>query len=75
MTTLSWTYVYVIYRVDVSDPPPSPATDANERVTIKEVLPTREEAEAEVTRLNKITEGKGCSYYYQNARYYARGRP
>ena len=68
VTAPSWTYLYVVYRIDTL------ATDVGDAVTIKEVLPSAEQAEAEVARLNRLSEGKSWRYGYQNARYYARGR-
>lgn len=44
------------------------------KVTVKEVLPTREEAEREVDRLNKLEAGRGSSYFWQYTRYYPQGR-
>lgn len=41
--------------------------------TVKEVLPTLEEASAEVERLNASTRG-GVVYFWQTTRFYPKGR-
>jgi hypothetical protein len=61
--------LYTVIRVDeferVSD---------DERITIKEILPTLEEAVEEVERLNKLQKGKRCHYFWRLGRYYPQGR-
>lgn len=44
-------------------------------ITVKEVLPTWEEAEQEVRRLNALNADKGCIYFASLARYFPDGRP
>lgn len=43
-------------------------------ITVKEVLPTLEEAEQEVKRLNMLNADKGCVYFASLARYFPDGR-
>lgn len=43
-------------------------------VTVKEVLPSFEEAEREAERLNQLQEGKGCYYFAQATRFFPFGR-
>ncbi len=75
MVKQTWDYLFVVFRIDEwrlrtsSDP-----SEADTCITIKEVLPTAEEAEREVARLNALAETKECRYFYQRARYYAEGR-
>jgi hypothetical protein len=38
-------------------------------VTVKEILSSRAEAEAEVERLNRINSSKGCRYFWQQTRF------
>ena len=59
--------VYAILRIDAGQP----GLDA---ITIKEILPTLEEAESEVRRLNELNREKGASYALQATRYYPEGR-
>jgi hypothetical protein len=44
------------------------------RVTVKEVLPSIEEAQREARRLNELNGDKGCTYFWQSTRYYPGGR-
>jgi hypothetical protein len=44
-------------------------------VTVKELLPTLEDAEQEVERLNTLNADKGCVYFAQMTRFFADGRP
>ena len=43
-------------------------------ITVKEVLPTWEEAEQEVQRLSALNAEKGCVYFASLARYFPDGR-
>ncbi len=43
-------------------------------VTVKEVLPTREEAEAEAERLNGLVNTDSAVYFAQTTRFYPEGR-
>jgi len=38
-------------------------------VTVKEIVTTKESAEAEVERLNKLNGEKGCRYFWQQTRF------
>jgi hypothetical protein len=44
-------------------------------ITVKEVLPTWDEAEREVERLNLLNANKGCIYFVSHVRYFPEGRP
>lgn len=44
-------------------------------ITVKEILPTLEEARDEVERLNQLQAEKGCHYYVETTRYFPNGRP
>lgn len=43
-------------------------------VTIKEVVPTQDEAQREVQRLNELNAEKSCIYFSQFTRVFADGR-
>ena len=65
----TWQHVFVIYRLD-------DYLDAEEmanRIVIKEVLPGPEEAQYEVDRLNRLSDGS-FRYFWQSAKYYPEGR-
>lgn len=47
---------------------------AENTITIKEVLPTLDEAIQEVERLNNLNSEKGCRYFLQTTRYFPEGR-
>jgi len=59
--------VFAVVRVDEDLSP-------DNAITIKEILPTAEEAIQEVERLNKLQSGKKCHYFWQYTRYYPNGR-
>jgi hypothetical protein len=59
--------VYAIVRVDDGRAEPQVA------ITVKEVVPTLEEATREVERLNAHAPA-GAHYFYQMTRYYPEGR-
>jgi hypothetical protein len=42
-------------------------------ITIKEIVLSEDEARAEVERLNALNAPKGCRYYWQQTRLFARG--
>jgi hypothetical protein len=48
--------------------------DPRNHITVKEVLPTWEEAEQEVERLNALAADKGCIYFASLARHFPDGR-
>jgi hypothetical protein len=68
-----WQHLFVVYRVDrglmADENVPS-----DHAITIKEILPSEEEAAREVERLNSLNSGKGCEYSFQSAKYYPAGR-
>jgi hypothetical protein len=43
-------------------------------VVVKEVLPSADEAEREVERLNALNGGKGCVYFAMQTRFFRQGR-
>lgn len=43
-------------------------------ITVKEILPTLDDAEREVQRLNALNAEKGCTYFWQVTRYFKDGR-
>jgi hypothetical protein len=57
------TPVYAVIRVD--DYPSAAPEDC---ITIKEIVWSLEEAEAEVKRLNELNRSKGCKYFWQLTR-------
>jgi hypothetical protein len=65
-------HVFAIVRLDATPQPGEPLDPA--RVTVKEILPTLEEAEAEVARLNRLNADKGSVYFWQTTRYFPAGR-
>jgi hypothetical protein len=66
-----WIEAYAVVRYDhyLADDAASEA-----KVAVKEILPTREEAEREVERLNELDAGRGSTYFWQYTRYYPQGR-
>ncbi len=69
----TWQHLYVVYRCDrAALAHESAATDLV--ITIKEILPSEEEAVREVERLNALNRDKGCEYGFQSAKYYPQGR-
>jgi hypothetical protein len=61
--------LYVVIRVDEFE-----SASGDELITIKEILPTLDEAVAEVERLNRLQEGKRCHYFWRLGRYFPQGR-
>ena len=61
--------LYVVIRVDEFD-----SASGDELISIKEILPTIEEAIAEVERLNRLQAGKRCHYFWRLGRYFPQGR-
>ncbi len=61
------TQVYAVVRYEPSARTPQGA------VTVKEILPTIEEAEVEVARLQQLARGDAI-YFWQTTRLYAGGR-
>jgi len=60
--------VYAVVRLELDVATPDLA------VAIKEVVPTLEEAEAEVQRLNDLNADKNCRYIWRATRYFPNGR-
>jgi hypothetical protein len=74
-TSNSKTQVFAVIRVDDVGTFDSgkPGTVSN-HITIKEILPTLDEAEVEVKRLNALNSEKGAYYFWQATRYFPDGR-
>ncbi|CAN5693254.1 hypothetical protein BH18ACI4_BH18ACI4_10220 [soil metagenome] len=62
-------HVYAIVRIDEYD-----EVSPEDAITIKEILPTMEEAIREVERLNNLQEAKHSHYFWQLTRYFPKGR-
>ena len=62
-------HVYAVVRVDDFN-----AEFGDGAISIKEILPTMEEAVAEVGRLNKLNADKECHYFWRMTRYFPQGR-
>jgi len=60
--------VFAIIRVDQN------MKEIENAVTVKEVLPTLEEAEREVSRLNELASGHDYYYFWQITRYFPEGK-
>jgi hypothetical protein len=56
-----------VVRVDESE-------SAEDAITIKEILPTMEEAVQEAERLNMLNSDNGARYFWQATRYFPEGR-
>ena len=57
------TPVYAVVRID-----DYPSGTLENCITIKEIVWSAEEAEAEVARLNELNRSKGCRYFWQYTR-------
>ena len=57
------TQVYAVVRIDNY-----PTDELENNITIKEIVWSLEEAEAEVARLNELNASKGCRYFWQSTR-------
>ena len=72
--------VYAVLRIDMYEPTneagdqPDAGSGLSCHVTVKEVLPSMEEARAEVQRLNALKEGRGIRYMWHHSRYFPEGR-
>jgi hypothetical protein len=68
--------LYAVVRVDHpnGDSLSRVLDDPGTYITVKEVLPTLEDAEREVQRLNTLNAGKGCTYFWQVTRFFREGR-
>jgi hypothetical protein len=58
-------HAYAVVRVDTFA---GPEVAWENKVTIKEILWSDEDARREVERLNQINAGKGCCYFWQVTR-------
>ena len=67
-----WKHVFVVARLDKYLA--SSANEPGEYITIKEVLPSEEEAVLEVERLNAGSNRSESVYFFQCAKYFAQGR-
>ena len=63
---------FAIIRIDLGSDIPS---DIADRVTVTQVLPTQQQAENEVKRLNSLNANKGVFYFWQTTRGYTRRGP
>lgn len=59
--------VFAILRIELDEALPEQA------VFVKEIVPTVEEAEAEVKRLNQLNADKNCRYIYRTTRFFPNG--
>jgi hypothetical protein len=65
------TPVYAVVRLDRFLGPGAPP---EETLTVKEILPTLEEAKKEVVRLNGLSKDDGVVYFVQATRWFPTGR-
>jgi len=62
-------HVYAILRSDdFQDPSATPEV----KITVKAIVWSQEQAEAEVQRLNALNAAKGCHYWWQSTRLFPR---
>jgi hypothetical protein len=59
--------VYAVIRIDES-------ASGDGAITVKEIVPTMEEAQQEVERRNRVNHDKPCHYFAQYTRFYPHGR-
>jgi hypothetical protein len=59
--------VYAVVRVD-------DYLEGEDAITVREILPTMEEAIKEVDRLNQLNGPKGAHYFWQATNYFSNGR-
>jgi hypothetical protein len=64
-------HVDAIVRIDEFDS----SVTLEDMITVKEVVWSIEQAEAEVSRLNELNESKGCRYFWQTTRLIANDAP
>jgi hypothetical protein len=57
--------VYAVIRVDDFH---DPAVPLENKITVKEIVPSLEVADAEVARLNALNNSKGSRYFWQATR-------
>lgn len=58
--------VYAVIRIDEY-------SSIRDSITVKEILPTMEQAEREVERLNRLNRDKSSYYFWQATRYFPEG--
>ena len=58
-------HVFAVVRVDEYQPADVPWTN---RIIVKEIVMSEQEARLEVERLNELNKGKGCVYFWQVTR-------
>lgn len=68
MANRNYVIVWAVVRYDAY------MTEDDLKVTIKAILPTREEAEAEVVRLRQLNTAAESHYVYCSTKYYPDGR-
>jgi hypothetical protein len=59
--------VFAVIRLD-------DRSNIEDGITVKEILPTLEEAIREVERLNSLNAMKGSRYFWQTTRFFPQGR-
>jgi hypothetical protein len=64
-------HVDAIVRIDEFDS----SVTLEDMITVKDVVWSIEQAEAEVSRLNELNESKGCRYFWQTTRLIANDAP
>jgi hypothetical protein len=60
--------VFAVLRIDLD------IRLLEDALTVKEILPTSDEAQREVERLNKLNASKRAKYFWQVTRYFPDGR-
>lgn len=65
--------IWVVVRRDFVDRPFDPA-EPHLAITLREAVPTAEEADSEAARLNAVNEDKGCFYFAAPTRWFPSGR-
>ncbi len=69
-------HLYAVVRFDIPDRRrlERMVEYPDQYITVKELLPTQEEADREVERLNAVNAGKSCTYWSTITRFYPAGR-
>lgn len=65
MSDKNYKHVYAVIRIDRFQ---GNEVSLKDKVTVKEVIRTKEKAISEVERLNKVNADKGCEYFWQITR-------
>jgi len=60
-------HVYAVLRIEED-------IAGDQGISVKEILPTMEEAIQEVERLNRLQRGKNCRYFWRIGRCFPEGR-